>query len=57
MSVNGVLRKDQLERSLHDEKKLIEEGILKEDNPSTSVKISRDYVLLPDVATSRSARR
>lgn len=33
MSVNGVLRKDQLERSLHDEKKLIEEGILKEDNP------------------------
>jgi ankyrin repeat protein len=33
MSVNGLLRKDQLERSLHDEKKLIEEGILKEDNP------------------------
>ncbi|KIV77730.1 hypothetical protein PV11_09512 [Exophiala sideris] len=33
MSANGVLRKDQLERSLHDEKKLIEEGILKEDNP------------------------
>lgn len=33
MSANGLLRKDQLERSLHDEKKLIEEGILKEDNP------------------------
>ncbi|KAI1614086.1 hypothetical protein EDD37DRAFT_634831 [Exophiala viscosa] len=33
MSANGVLRKDQLERSLHDEKRLIEEGILKEDNP------------------------
>lgn len=29
----GLLRKDQLERSLHDEKRLIEEGILKEDNP------------------------
>jgi ankyrin repeat and BTB/POZ domain-containing protein 1 len=28
-----ILRKDQLERSLHDEKKLIEEGVLKEDNP------------------------
>lgn len=33
MSANGLLRKDQLESSLHDEKKLIEEGILKEDNP------------------------
>ncbi|KIX10122.1 uncharacterized protein Z518_01203 [Rhinocladiella mackenziei CBS 650.93] len=33
MSANGLLRKDQLERSLHDEKKLIEEGILREDNP------------------------
>ncbi|EXJ80001.1 hypothetical protein A1O3_08287 [Capronia epimyces CBS 606.96] len=33
MSANGVLRKDQLERSLHDEKRLIEEGVLKEDNP------------------------
>ena len=33
MSANGLLRKDQLERSLHDEKKLIEEGLLKEDNP------------------------
>ncbi|KIX98258.1 uncharacterized protein Z520_06338 [Fonsecaea multimorphosa CBS 102226] len=33
MSANGLLRKDQLELSLHDEKKLIEEGILKEDNP------------------------
>lgn len=33
MSVNGLLRKDELEKSLHDEKKLIEEGILKEDNP------------------------
>ena len=33
MSKNGLLRKDQLERSLYDEKKLIEEGVLKEDNP------------------------
>ncbi|OAP61141.1 hypothetical protein AYL99_03342 [Fonsecaea erecta] len=33
MSANGLLRKDQLELSLHDEKRLIEEGILKEDNP------------------------
>ncbi|EXJ83804.1 hypothetical protein A1O1_07431 [Capronia coronata CBS 617.96] len=33
MSANGLLRKDQLERSLHDEKRLIEEGVLKEDNP------------------------
>lgn len=29
----SLLRKDQLERSLFDEKKLIDEGILKEDNP------------------------
>ena len=28
-----VLRKDQLEASLHEEKKLIEDGRLKEDNP------------------------
>lgn len=28
-----VLRKDQLEISLHNEKKLIHEGVLKEDNP------------------------
>jgi ankyrin repeat/BTB/POZ domain-containing protein 1 len=28
-----VLRKDQLELSLHNEKKLIHEGALKEDNP------------------------
>lgn len=33
MSDNGILRKDQLEVSLHKEKKLIEEGVLKEDNP------------------------
>lgn len=28
-----LLRKDQLEASLHNEKKLIEDGKLKEDNP------------------------
>lgn len=33
MSADGILRKDQLEVSLHNEKKLIEEGVLKEDNP------------------------
>ena len=33
MSEAGLLRKDQLELSLHEEKKLIEDGILKEDNP------------------------
>ena len=33
MPENGLLRKDQLERNLFEEKKLIEEGILKEDNP------------------------
>ena len=33
MSQSGLLRKDQLEASLHQEKKLIEDGILKEDNP------------------------
>ncbi|ERF69744.1 hypothetical protein EPUS_07570 [Endocarpon pusillum Z07020] len=33
MSEAGLLRKDQLELSLHKEKKLIEDGILKEDNP------------------------
>ena len=31
-----VLRKDELERSLHEEKKLIEDGKLKEDNPLDS---------------------
>ena len=36
MSKDGLLRKDQLERSLYDEKKLIEEGVLKEDNPLDS---------------------
>ncbi|KAK5077142.1 hypothetical protein LTR64_005376 [Lithohypha guttulata] len=33
MSNHSLLRKDQLEVSLHNEKKLIEEGVLKEDNP------------------------
>jgi len=33
MSEPGLLRKDQLELSLHQEKKLIQDGILKEDNP------------------------
>jgi ankyrin repeat protein len=33
MTANGLLRKDQLERNLFDERRLIEEGILKEDNP------------------------
>jgi ankyrin repeat and BTB/POZ domain-containing protein 1 len=33
MSGAGLLRKDQLELSLHKEKKLIEDGVLKEDNP------------------------
>jgi hypothetical protein len=33
MSEAGLLRKDELELSLHKEKKLIEDGILKEDNP------------------------
>jgi ankyrin repeat and BTB/POZ domain-containing protein 1 len=33
MSSAGIFRKDQIERSLHEEKKLIEDGILKEDNP------------------------
>ena len=33
MSVAGLLRKDELEVSLHKEKKLIEDGILKEDSP------------------------
>lgn len=33
MSEAGLLRKDQLEQSLHKEKKLIEDGVLKEDNP------------------------
>lgn len=33
MSGHDLLRKDQLEASLHNEKKLIEEGVIKEDNP------------------------
>lgn len=33
MPETALLRKDQLELSLHKEKKLIEDGILKEDNP------------------------
>lgn len=33
MSEAGLLRKDQLEASLRNEKKLIEDGVLKEDNP------------------------
>lgn len=33
MSETGLLRKHQLEASLREEKKLIEDGILKEDNP------------------------
>lgn len=33
MSGHSLLRKDQLELSLHNEKKLIEEGVLKEDFP------------------------
>lgn len=33
MSEKGLLRKDQLEISLHEEKRLIEDGVLKEDNP------------------------
>lgn len=33
MSDRGLLRKDQLEVSLHNEKKLIKEGTLKDDNP------------------------
>lgn len=33
MSQSGLLRKDQLEVSLHNEKKLIQDGVLKEDNP------------------------
>jgi ankyrin repeat and BTB/POZ domain-containing protein 1 len=33
MTSTGLLRKDQLEKNLFDEKKLIEQGVLKEDNP------------------------
>lgn len=33
MSGAGIFRKDQIERSLHEERKLIQDGILKEDNP------------------------
>ena len=33
MTDHSLLRKDQLELSLHNEKKLIEEGVIKEDNP------------------------
>ncbi|KIV91322.1 hypothetical protein PV10_05873 [Exophiala mesophila] len=45
MTTDGVLRKDQLERSLHDEKKLIEQGILREDNP---LDFSEDFQKLCD---------
>ena len=31
--VGRVFRKDEIESSLHQEKKLIEDGVLKEDNP------------------------
>lgn len=33
MSESGLLRKHELEASLHKEKRLIEDGVLKEDNP------------------------
>lgn len=33
MAQTNLLRKDQLEIRLHNEKKLIEDGVLKEDNP------------------------
>lgn len=33
MTERTVLRKDQLEISLHNEKKLIQEGTIKDDNP------------------------
>lgn len=33
MSERSVIRKDQLEISLHNEKKLIKEGTIKDDNP------------------------
>ncbi|KKY14937.1 putative ankyrin repeat and btb poz domain protein [Phaeomoniella chlamydospora] len=33
MSGAGLLRKDQLEISLHNEQKLIQDGVIKEDNP------------------------
>lgn len=33
MPGNSVLRKDQLELSLHNEKRLIKEGTIKDDNP------------------------
>jgi len=36
----GLLRKDQLERSLHQERKLIEDGVLKDDNP---LDVSEDF--------------
>lgn len=39
-SDHSLLRKDQLEVSLHNEKKLIEEGVLKEDNP---LDLSEDF--------------
>ena len=40
MSDAQLLRKDQLELRLHNEKKLIEDGILKEDNP---LDVSEDF--------------
>ena len=41
--MSGIFRKDQIEKSLHDEKKLIEEGVLKEDNP---LDVSEDFRVL-----------
>ena len=38
-----VLRKDELEASLHEEKKLIEDGKIKEDNP---LDISENFRIL-----------
>jgi len=40
MAGHDLMRKDQLEVSLHNEKKLIEEGVLKEDNP---LDVSEDF--------------
>ena len=45
MSGAGLLRKDQLELSLHKEKKLIEDGILKEDNPLDRSQTFEDFCM------------
>ena len=45
MTTNDLLRKDQLERNLFEERKLIEEGVLKEDNP---LDLSVDFQKLCD---------